>query len=409
MATTPEIHGHTAAGFEPVREAFVENFARRGEYGAQVCVRHRGEVVVDLWAGLADVAAKRAFEADTLGLVFSTTKGMAALCFLMLADRGQLDYDAPVARYWPEFAQGGKGEISVRTLLNHRSGLVGIDAPITLDDLEGPPEKVDAILAAQAPRWAPGTDQGYHGVTFGLYAAALFRRIAGETIGVFFAREVAGPLGADVFIGLPEALESRVAVNYPATTFERVFKIVPKLLAHPGLEGRVYRQVALGRDAAKAFANPRELGPMGLDNLNLRRVRALELPWMNAMASARGLARVYGALAEGGTVPGKDGQPVTLVRPEALEPLGQRQSWVAMDRVLRKPVGWSQGFLKEEERMFSPEPTSFGHPGAGGALGWCDPKNHLAIGYVMNKMGHHIRSPRALALSHATYRCIAGR
>ncbi|MEO6418547.1 MAG: serine hydrolase domain-containing protein, partial [Polyangiaceae bacterium] len=338
---------------------------------------------------------------DTLATVFSSTKGLVALVFLMLADRGRLDYDAPLSRYWPELAPGGNGAITARTLLNHRAGLIAIDAPLTLDRMARFPGEVALLLATQRPRWAPGTAQGYHGVTYGLYAAELFRRIAGESIGAFLDREVARPLDADVYVGLPAALEGRVARNHAATWGERLFRIVPKLLFDPRRDGRVYRQVALGGDTAHAFANPRELGPRGLDNFNRADVHALELPWCNGIASARGLCRGYAALANGGSLDG-----VTLVSPRALEPLRARQSWSPCDRVLRKPVGWSQGFLKEETSLFSPNAESFGHPGAGGALGWCDPRAGLAIGYVTSKMDHRVRSRRALALAHAAYACV---
>jgi CubicO group peptidase (beta-lactamase class C family) len=398
------VEGTVAAGFEEVRRVFEENFARRGECGASLCVWHEGAVVVDLWGGLRARKRKLAWERDTLATVFSTTKGLVALCFLMLADRGKFDYDAPVAEYWPEFGHGDKQDITVRTLLNHRSGLVGIDEPITLDMIENEPDEVARILAEQTTHWEPDTDQGYHGVTYGLYAAELFRRLTGETIGSFLAREVAGPLGADVYIGLPPELEDRVATNYSAGPREVAFGVIPKLLFdYKGTEGKVFRQVVAGKDTAKAFANPKELGPQGVRNFNSPRVHQMELPWGNGIGNARGLCRVYTALANGGSIDG-----VKLVERGSLEPVYERQSWTERDRVLRKPIGWSQGFVKEESDMFGPNRTSFGHPGAGGALGWCDPTARLAIGYALNKMDYRIRSLRTLALSKAIYRCLDG-
>jgi len=399
--TDIKIEGTVAPGFEPMREALRQNFLKGGEWGCAVCVWRDGEVVVDLWGGERSRRDQLPFLPTTLATAFSSTKGLAALCLLMLADRGKLDYDARVAHYWPGFAQGGKEHITVRTLLNHRAGLVGLDRDITLDQLAHAPESVREILEVQRPRWEPGRAQGYHAITFGLYAAELFRRVQGESMGTFLAREVAAPLGADVYLGLPEELEPRVAVNHPATTRERLMKILPKAALGWGLEGRVYRNVLRGGESAKAFAYPSELGLRGLHNFNTRRVHALELPWANALVTARGLCRVYAALANGGSLNG-----VELVRSETLEPLRRRQSWVERDRVMQKPLGWSQGFLKEETRLFSPNPESFGHPGAGGALGWCDPKAKIAIGYVTSKMAHHVRSPRALALCHALYRCL---
>lgn len=401
MAIAQGISGRVAPGFEPVRRALEENFEKRGEWGCSLCVWHDGEIVVDLWGGLRDRKVGLPYTSNTITTCFSTIKGMVALCFLLLADRGKLDYDAPVARYWPGFAQHGKEDISVRTLLNHRGGLIGLSEDFVIDDLEQHPERITELLEQQRPLWAPGTDQGYHAITYGLYAHELFRRIAGTTLGKFLASEVAEPLGADVYLGLPAELEPRVGKIHPVTARERALEIVPKALIGRGIEGRVFREVLLRRDAAKAFAYPSELGPQGLHNFNTRRVHALELAWGNGLASGRGLARVYAALANGGELDG-----VRLVRPETLAEPQRRQSWTECDRVLRKPLGWSVGFLKEEPHMFSPNAESFGHSGAGGSLGWCDPKAKIGFGYVTSKMSPHVRSPRALALCHALYRCL---
>jgi CubicO group peptidase (beta-lactamase class C family) len=396
----PHIDGEVADRFAPVREVFAANL-QRGEVGASLCVWHRGEVVVDLWGGLKDRDGDQRWERDTLATVFSATKGVVALALLMLADRGELDYDAPVAAYWPEFAEGGKAEITVRTLLNHRAGLIGVDDPLTLQMFEDAGDRIAEILAAQAPRWSPGSDQGYHGVTYGLYTAELFRRIAGRSLGEFIAAEIAVPLGAEFYLGLPPELEPRVAVNYPASVADLMFKIVPKLLFHSGTDGRVYRNAVRRGDTADAFANPAELGARHIENFNTERVHRLELPWGNGIGTARGLCRIYAALAAGGTLDG-----ARLVSPAALDPLRPRQSWSERDRVLCKPIGWSQGFLKEETRLFSPNPESFGHAGAGGALGWCDPIAGLAIGYAKNKMDHRVRSRRAVRVCHAIYECL---
>lgn len=388
------IHGEVATRFEPVREEFTANF-RRGEIGASLCVWHRGEVVVDLWGGLADRDGGSRWERDTLTTVFSATKGVVALALLMLAERGELDYDAPVADWWPEFAASGKADVTVRTLLNHRAGLIGIDDPLTLEMFEVEADRIAEIVAAQAPRWTPGTDQGYHGVTFGLYTAELFKRIAGRSLGEFIATEIAGPLEADFHLGLPAELEPRVATTYPAGVADLVFKVVPKLLFGRGTDGRVFRNAVRRGDTADAFGNPAELGARNLGNFNTERVHRLELPWGNGIGNARGLCRIYAAVAAG-----------ELVGGEAVEAIKPRQSWSERDRVLCKPVGWSQGFLKEETRLFSPNPESFGHSGAGGALGWCDPVAGLAVGYAMNRMDHRVRSRRAVRLCHAIYDCL---
>ena len=397
----PVIHGQTAPGFERAKAAFEANFKQRGELGASFCVMLDGEPVVNLWAGLADKAQKTPWQEDTLAVMFSATKGLAATCCLMLGERGQLDYDALVSKYWPAFGTGGRAEITVRQLLNHQSGLVGLDQPLDLADLEAW-DPVVAAMEAQEPHWPPGTGQGYHGVTFGLYVAELFRRVAGESLGTFLRREVAVPLGADVHLGLPTEHEGRVATLYPVTMGQRLTKALPYVMTHDGPERRLLKAM-LKKDSFthKAFAVPAELGAMGLQNFNLPRVWRMELPWVNALGTARGLATVYSALACGGTLGN-----VTLCSPQTIAPVRKRQSFVEMDRVICKPVGWSQGFIKEEPHLFSPELESFGHPGMGGALGFCDPTRRLSWAYLCNRLDFRLRSPRALALSHAVYDCL---
>jgi len=397
-----EVRGDAAPRFRAVLDAFAENFDARDEVGASLCVWHEGEKVVDLWGGVADPETGRPWEADTLGLVFSVTKGLSATALLMLADRGLLDHDVPVAHYWPGFAAAGKGDVRVRTLLNHRAGVCAIDAPLTLDDLEDPVHRVVPALEAQRPLWEPDTAQGYHGVSFGPYAAELFRRVAGKTLGTFLREEVAGPLGADVHLGLPASEEPRVARVIPSSTWTRLTRALPAGLLGYGVEGRILRAAVRPKTlTARAFANPKALGATGLSNFNTARVHRMELPWANGIVSARGLARVYAALAHGGSLDG-----VRLVSPEIVSEVMRRQSW-GMDRVLRKTMGFSLGFVKEEPHLFSPYREAFGHPGMGGSLGLADPPRHLAIGYVCNHMSWKLRSPRALALAHAIYRCVA--
>jgi len=395
------IHGDVAPGFEPVADAFEANFRQRGEIGASFCVYHGGQRVVDLWGGFADRERQRPWERDTVGIIFSATKGLAAMTVLRLALSGRLDYDAPVARYWPEFAQRGKADITVRTLMNHRAGLCAVDRPITLADLTDAPERVAHALAVQAPLWHPGRDQGYGAVAFGLYVGELVRRVTGRRLGEVFADEITRPLGLadDLWIGTPPSAEPRVARLYPADTRTRLTQVVPRFLTGLSHEGRVFRAVARGTTlTARAFANPTELAPRGIARYGTRAIRALDLPWSNAVGNARGLATAYAALL------GVGGPGLPRLAPaEALAPLAARQSWTEHDRVLLKPLGFSQGFVKDELHLFSPHPESFGHPGAGGTLGWADPVAGVAMGYVMNRMDFHIRSPRALALAHAVH------
>lgn len=402
MATVRGVEGTVARRFVAVRDVLAQQFRSGSEEGCAICVWHDGELVVDLWGGHRDKRSGAPFEPDTLCTMFSATKGMVALAFLMLADRGELDYDAPITDYWPSFGQTpDKRAVTVRMLLNHRSGLIGVSEPITLDQLERHPDQVCAILERERPTWTPGSSQGYHAVTYGLYAAELFRRITGESLGTFLAREVMGPLGAEVYLGLPKALESRVATNQPVSQQDRILRALPEMILTQSTEAKVVMSILRRQDTYRAFAHPEELGPSGLPNYNTRRVHALELPWGNGLGTARGLCRVYSALANGGALEG-----TRLVKEAALEPLMERQSWSSRDRVLHKPLGWSQGFLKEEPHLFSPTHESFGHAGAGGALGWCDPKRKIAIGYLTVKMAHHVRSPRTVALCRAVYQSL---
>jgi CubicO group peptidase (beta-lactamase class C family) len=396
------VEGSVHPRFVPVRDEFVRSFSNGSETGAGLSVWHDGEHVVDLWGGIRDRERQLPYEADTLSTFFSVTKGMTAICFLMLADRGLFDYDAPLSTYWPAFAASDKQTITGRMFLSHRSGLLGFRERITLDHLDGAPDELTAILERTRPVWTPGAHQGYHAVSYGLYAAELFRRITGESIGTFFRREVSGPLKADVYLGLPEALESRVAKMYPLTHAERLTVALPDILIRGGAEARILMSVLRKGDSLLAFAEPHDLGASGIDHFNTRRVHAMELPWANGLGSARGLCRVYAALANGGSLDG-----VTLVRPELLAPLMERQSWSSRDRVLNRPMGWSLGFVKEDPGVFSTHSTtSFGHPGIGGMLGWCDPERKLAIGYLTVKMAHQVRSPRALSLCRIIDACV---
>lgn len=400
------VHGSVHPRFKPVRDEFARSFANRSELGASLAVWHEGQLVVDLWGGLRDRENALPYEADTLTTMFSCTKGMVALAFLMLEEEGRFDYDAPLSRYWPAFAASDKRDITGRMFFSHRSGLLGFSEPITLEHLEHAPDHVTAILERARPRWTPGTSQGYHAVSYGLYAAELFRRITGESVGTFFRRQIAGPLGADVYIGLPEALEGRVSKIVAPSGRDRIRLGLPELVAS-GLagrstpEGRVLADVLQKGDAWFAFSEPHQLGMSGAESFNTRRVHALELPWGNGLGTARGLCRVYAALANGGSLDG-----VRLLSADALKPLRDRDSFSPRDRVLKRPMGFTKGFVKEDPGVFSIRSTSsFGHPGAGGALGWCDPDRKLAFAYLTVKMDHHVRSPRALSLARAIDAC----
>ncbi|GAB4209042.1 MAG: serine hydrolase domain-containing protein [Sandaracinaceae bacterium] len=396
--------GSFEPGFEPVARTFAQHLATRQEVGASLCITHRGRTVVDVWGGLADVSSKRPWEASTRINVFSVTKGLAAIALHLLADRGKLDWSAPVASYWPGFARAGKGEMSVATLLGHRGGLAYLDAPLGLSDCIDPskaPRILDA-LEAQRPAWTPGTDQGYHALTFGMYAAELFRRIAGESMGTFLRRELFAPLGSDAHLGTPASEDRFLATLYPPSTGARVAKMIASALLFPQSTESFVARATVKRDSIgrRAFLNPKADLPGGVGAYNSVAVRRVEMPWGNATASARGIARAYLPFAQGGAHAGR-----TYLREATIAPAYQRTGWSERDLVLQKPLGWTHGFLKEERHVFSPVVESFGHAGMGGALGWCDPVHQLTIGYVMNRMDFRVRSPRALALCHALYEC----
>ncbi|MFT7579823.1 MAG: CubicO group peptidase (beta-lactamase class C family) [Myxococcota bacterium] len=401
MSTPAElVQGLVSPGFEPVAETFRENLTKRGGVGASLCVYRRGEKVVDIWGGKADKKTGAPWEKDSVCVMFSATKGLAAIALMMLADRGQLDYDAPVAKYWPEFGAAGKEAITVRTLLNHRAGLHGQDTPIPYADIVA--RRDVPVIAAQEPLWPPDEGQGYHGVTFGLYARELFFRASGQRMGTFFADEVAKPLGIDAYIGAPLSIEPRFATLYPQSTYTKLTKVVPRLLTGGTHEGKVYRAAARKRtDTSRAFKTPSDMGITSVGRYGTPEIWTEELPWGGGVANGRALALAYAALLG----VGPEGTPA-LVRPETLAPVFERQSWAEPDRVVLKPMGFAQGFVKEETRMFSPNTEAFGHPGAGGSLGWADPVEGLAIGYVMNQMDFRIRSARSLALTKAIYGCL---
>jgi CubicO group peptidase (beta-lactamase class C family) len=397
-----EVHGFAADRFAPVADRFREHFATAGEVGASVCVWHQGEVVVDLWGGTMGADDPRPWQADTLVNVFSVTKGMVAAAVLWLEDQGLLDLDAPLVSVWPELAGGGRDRVTFRQVLNHTSGLVALDAPLRLDDvLAWAP--VEAVLRAMTPAWEPGTAQGYHAITFGLLLRATVERAVGRSLGDILAREIAGPLGADVYIGLPEALDGRVATLVTLPLMGVPSSILVPMIVGGSLEAAFFRNVLLrpGSPGSRAVKHPRELGGFNLSNFNRPEVRRAELPWANGHASARGIARMYQALVAGGTLDGaRIWSADACARPRA------RQSWSELDLTMRKPMGFSQGFLKEQPTMFSPSPGWFGHPGIGGSLGFADPDEGVAFGYTMNKLRPQVRSPTALALSRAVYACI---
>src|SRR5258708_14031867 len=377
-----EIRGTCKPGFEPVRDAFAADFAERDEIGASVAVVCGGEAVVELWAGWADPARTRPWQADTLTNVWSTTKAMTSLCAHLLMDRGELDPDAPVARYWPEFAASGKGEIPVRWIMAHQSGLTGLVAPVTVQDYYDW-EKITEMLAAQAPLFPPGTTSGYQAITFGYLVGEVIRRITGQSVGTFFASQVAGPLDADFHIGLPEPELGRCAVLQGVRPSEDEQAALAQAYAnaHPA--------------AMAALVNPSLTG----DEANADDWRMAEIPAANGHGTALGLATVFGAVTDGSE---------RLISARTLE-AARTGNGQHTDLVLGFPIEFGLGFgLSGTEHHFGPNPAAFGHDGFGGSTVGGDPEAGVAFSYVMNRMGMSlVGDPRKMAIIDGVYRSLS--
>ncbi|MEU7045082.1 serine hydrolase domain-containing protein [Streptomyces varsoviensis] len=368
------IDGKCDAAFAGVREVFARHFADGLELGARVAVILDGAVVVDLWGGYADPGRTVPWNDSTLVNVWSTTKGVAALAAHLLADRGLLDLDAPVARYWPEFAAAGKAELPVRYLLSHRAGLAGLREPVALEELYDW-GLMTSRLAAAEPLWEPGTASGYHAMTYGHLIGEVIRRISGKTVGEFIRAELTGPLGADFHLGLDQRDDGRVAT----------------LVQAPPPPGPA---PTLSPITLAALANP----GTGPDAANSPAWRRAELPAVNGHATALALAQLYGAYA---------GRSAVL-SPQQTDIARQGQGR-CLDLVLGVLLGRGSEFglgviPSGEEGGYGPNPRAFGFDGYGGSFGMCDPEAGLSMGYTMNVMGHHIlNDPRKMDLIEAVY------
>ncbi len=388
------VSGYVEPGFEAVREAFAHNFEVGRETGAAFCLHVDGRPVVDLYGGHFDREGTRPYDPDTLQLVFSTTKGATAICANLLAQRGELDLDAPVASYWPEFAQQGKAEIPVRYLLTHQAGLPAIDRSLSAEEVQAWDPVIEA-LAEQTPFWEPGTAHGYHALTYGWLVGEVVRRVTGRSLGTFFAEEVAGPLGVEFWIGLPEEQEHRVS---PIGGGETAFAPTE------GEGGGVPPDYA-----SSLVARALNVGGAFSDRgwMNRRPWHAAELPAANGITNARSLSRLYAGLI--GTVEGGPPKPLlsTAQVDEAriVRTSGPDQVFLSLGFPMEQKIG--QGFwISSPYSPFGAE-GSFGHAGAGGSYGFADPENNLAVGYVMNQMSSGVvGDPRSRRLVKAVYSSI---
>jgi CubicO group peptidase (beta-lactamase class C family) len=388
------IEGHVSAGFEAVRDAFAENFSRRNELGGACCVYHRGEKVVDLWGGVRNKATGEPWQGDTMVLVYSTTKGLAAMTLAMAHSRGWLDYDERVCTYWPEFVQRGKESITVRQLLAHQAGLFAFDEPVDRS-VVADPDRLAVVLARQKPAWEPGTRQAYHAITLGYYESELLRRVdpRHRSLGQFFQDEIATPLGLDFYIRLPESIpDSRLAT-----------------LARPGLLemlrgfGLRFFLTAVNRRSNITRALMGSEFPH-----DERRIyaRNFEVPSGGGVGTARSIARAYSVFATGG----RDLQ----LRPETLQALSAPAIPATRgfydECMMTDGVQFSLGFMKHCPVWTFGSEGSFGHPGSGGSLGFADPKTGIGYAYVTNQMGTALTGdPRDLALRDAVFTIAASR
>lgn len=371
--TRADIHGTTTPAFAPLRDAFADCFTL-GQHGGSVAVVHRGELVAELWGGHTDAAATKPWQQDTLVNVWSTTKGIAAICMAMLVDRGFAAYDDPVAKHWPEFAANGKADITLGEALSHQAGIDGLSVPMDLDGLYAGDPYAQA-LAAMAPLWPPRSRSVYHSISLGTLIAEPLRRITGQSIGQFLAAEIAKPLNADIFIGLPLSEDARTA----------------ELIEGPKASDGV--TATLAGPYPHAWRNPsiRPTEP------NTRAWRAAEIPGANGHATAKALALIYGDLVSGHS---------KLLSPAALRE-ATKPRFDGMDAASQTPAAYGAGFglLQQNAR-----PGSFGHSGWGGAFGFADPAEGFGMGYTTNHMLGFDDGidPRRKALVETLYQVLDG-
>ncbi len=379
-----EVHGTVAAGFEKVREVFTDNW-QGIEVGACLSVCLEGEKIIDLWGGSQDQAGTKKWQEDTLVNVYSTTKGLASIAIARLADQGLLDYEAPIVDYWPEFGAEGKSKLTVGQVLSHLGGVCGISEKLEVADLYDW-AKMTRLLAAQKPLWTLGTEAGYHAVTWGYLPGELFLRITGKTMGSYFHDEIAAPINAECYIGLPESELNRCATLIgpnrarlqPEPT--DIPPVVPPLYAITMLNPSI-------RPYKDASSDP---------------WRKAEIAAANGQANARGIASVYGIMANGGRMNGID-----FISPEGIARGTKLEKEDGVDLVTGGPMRRARGFMLGIDGSYGPNEKAFGHAGAGGSLGFADAEKRLSFGYAMNQMqSDPDATPRSRLLVDALYACL---
>ncbi|RPI32471.1 MAG: class A beta-lactamase-related serine hydrolase [Chloroflexota bacterium] len=397
MARIPAdlIQGTVEPGFEAVRDEFKKNFSKRGEIGAACAIYQRGKKVVDLWGGYRDPKLRLPWQENTMTIVFSSTKGLASMAVAVAHSRGLFDYDERVAVYWPEFAQNGKEQVTVRQLLSHQAGICVIDEPLTAEILSDF-DALAAIIARQKPVWEPGTKQGYHALSLGWYEGELIRRVdpGHRSLGQFFREEIAGPLGIEFYIGLPRSIpECRFAPMQFPSPWEMIFRVDKK--SKPFFKAMMDRKTLAGR----AFSNPAGFSP------NDRSFLTLENPAYTGVGEARGIARAYSAFACGGGELGITPKTMRALTEPVVPPPGG-----LFDQMLRVEVSFSLGYMKPSpEMVFGSSDKAFGTPGAGGSFGFADPDTQVGFAYTPNKMGLYLAGdPRLIALHDTFYKCLNG-
>ena len=385
------INGYAGPGFESVREAFVDNFTRRHELGGACCAFYNGAKVVDLWGGVRNAQTGEPWEQDTMAIVYSATKGLAAMTLAIAHSRGWLDYDERVCAYWPEFAQHGKERVTVRQLLAHQAGLYALDQPIDRT-LVADLDRLAVVLARQKPAWQPGTRQAYHAITLGFYESELLRRVdpSHRSVGQFFEDEIATPLGLDVYIRLPEDIPDSRLATMKRPSWIDLMRGFPLRLAIDAMNrrskiSRALRGSELPHDPRRVYA------------------RNLEIPSGGAVGTARAIAHAYSVFATGGRELGLRPETLALLAAPAVPPT--RGFYDECMKIAGVP--FSLGFMKSTPALPFGSASAFGSPGAGGAFGFADPEAAVGYAYVTSGMGTRLTGdPRDVALREALYEAI---